>query len=102
MTLLQAACIIITSQLLLVLTSVSGQSNVDNNRIIGGKEAASGTFPYAVSLADDIGSFCGGSLISSDAVLTAAHCQGGRSNKVVVGRRDLSDVASGEEIPVSV
>ena len=94
MTLVQ---VLIISNLVL---SVFGQ--IDNNRIIGGQEAAPGRFPYAVSIADNIGSFCGGSLISSDVVLTAAHCQGGSSyNKVIVGRHDLSG-SSGEEIPVSV
>lgn len=42
-----------------------------NERIIGGKEMNSGRFPYAVALADDIGQFCGGSLIAEDVVLTA-------------------------------
>ena len=42
-----------------------------NERIIGGKEMNDGRFPYAVALADDIGQFCGGSLIAEDVVLTA-------------------------------
>ena len=58
-----------------------------NLRIIGGEEAESGNFPYAVSfqclatdcpelepykLPDGNVPFCGGSLISRDVVLTAA------------------------------
>lgn len=74
-------------------------SPVDNNRIIGGKEAVAGKFSYVVSLADDIGHFCGGSLIAPDIVLTAAHCQGGSYN-IVVGRQDLNDERSGEVIPM--
>ena len=74
-------------------------SPIDNNRIIGGKEAVAGKFSYVVSLADDIGHFCGGSLIAPDIVLTAAHCQGGSYN-IVVGRQDLNDERSGEVIPV--
>jgi trypsin len=45
---------------------------------------------------DNIGHFCGGSLIAKDMVLTAAHCQGG-SYKVVIGRHNLNS-KSGESI----
>ena len=74
-------------------------SPLDNTRIIGGKEAVAGKYSYVVSLADDIGHFCGGSLIAPDVVLTAAHCQGG-SYDIIVGRQDLSDEHVGEVIPV--
>lgn len=50
-------------------------------RIIGGEEAGSGEFPWMVALASNGYSydpyqsqFCGGSLIASQWVLTAAHC----------------------------
>ncbi|KAL7513499.1 hypothetical protein ACHAXN_010601 [Cyclotella atomus] len=76
------------------------ESQPDNSRIIGGKEAVAGRFPYAVALSDSVGQFCGGSLIAEDVVLTAAHCQGSDYN-IVVGRHDLSDESLGEAIPVS-
>ena len=44
------------------------------NRITGGSLASRGQFPWQVGLIINGGSFCGGSLISSRWVLTAAHC----------------------------
>lgn len=44
-------------------------------RIVGGEPAAAGVWPWMVSLQDPAsGHFCGGSLIASDLVVTAAHC----------------------------
>jgi trypsin len=65
-------------------------------RIIGGGATNSARFPYAVSIQDSIGHFCGGSLIAPDMILTAAHCQGGSYN-AVIGRHNLSS-NSGESI----
>ena len=69
-----------------------------SKRIIGGIESPLGRHPYAVSLQDDRGHFCGGSLIAPDVVLTAAHCAGG-THEAVVGRHDLDARDEGEEIP---
>lgn len=88
-----------TEQANQVTDNSNHDSPLDNNRIIGGKEAVARKFSYVVSLADDIGHFCGGSLIAPDVVLTAAHCQGG-SYDIIVGRQDLSDEHVGEVIPV--
>ncbi|XP_069971033.1 chymotrypsin BI-like [Penaeus vannamei] len=47
-------------------------------RIVGGTEAAPHSWPHQVALFIDNSQFCGGSLISSEWVLTAAHCMDGR------------------------
>ncbi|EJK64760.1 hypothetical protein THAOC_14473, partial [Thalassiosira oceanica] len=71
---------------------------LQRNRIIGGSEAQEDRYSFAVSLQDRIGHFCGGTLISPDTVLSAAHCGGGGYD-IVVGRHDHGD-RDGEAIGV--
>ena len=64
--------------------SECGISSVHNfgNRIVGGREALRGEFPWMVSIQmwdfDDYGGswyhHCGGSILNKQWVLTAAHC----------------------------
>lgn len=68
----------------------------DDTRIINGNEARPHEHPFTVSLEDDQGHFCGGSLITRNCVLTAAHCAGGRY-RAVLGRHDL-DSSKGQVI----
>ena len=50
-------------------------------KIVGGKEASPFTYPWLVALADQytIEPFCAGFIISSNTILTAAHCLTGRN-----------------------
>ena len=57
--------------------SLGSASSDPEHHIIGGKDAGSGDYPFIISMADNLGHFCGGSLIARDLVLTAAHCLGG-------------------------
>ena len=42
--------------------------------IVGGTAASAGDFPFIASLQVRGGHYCGGSIINSDTIVTAAHC----------------------------
>ncbi|XP_054553598.1 chymotrypsinogen B-like [Talpa occidentalis] len=55
-------------------------------RIVNGKTAVPGSWPWQVSLLDSIGfHYCGGSLINESWVVTAAHCKVRTFHNVVAG-----------------
>lgn len=73
--------------------------------VVGGTNAAEGSLPFMAALQDGSGfSFCGGSVIASTWVLTAAHCVSDGSAAdlyVVTGRTNLDDTSKGQRIKVA-
>jgi len=78
-----------------------GERKVVRERIVGGQNAQRYEYPWQVALVWNYGYdvFCGGSLLSSRTVLTAAHCQQNPEDfMVVVGLYDTSDPGSAQRI----
>ena len=73
------------------------------NRIVGGSEVVPHSIPWQVGLVS-IGyrtPFCGGTLIGSRHVLSAAHCtEGDRNFEVIVGEHDLYNHRDGTVMEV--
>jgi len=71
-----------------------------STKIVGGTTAGKNEFPWQVGLVRPGSSqpFCGGTLLSSDTVLTAAHCKTDVNNfRVVLGEHDITR-SDGEQI----
>lgn len=79
--------------------------------VINGRAATEGELPFmaAIQTAEDGFTFCGGSVISGEWILTAGHCVHDAENEVyepkalqvVTGRTDLRNKGAGEVIAVS-
>lgn len=70
------------------------------DKIVGGRDAVAGEFPWQISLQSNSGShFCGGSILDANYILTASHCVDGSSPssmRVVAGILRRSDSSSGQ------
>nr|XP_027209997.1 chymotrypsin BII-like [Penaeus vannamei] len=98
--LLFVACVVVTGnpaagkpwhwKSLKPLVNPRGSPKTGGTRIVGGTEAVPHSWPHQVALFVDFLYFCGGSLISSEWVLTAAHCVDRHlSVEVVLGAHNL-------------
>merc|ERR1719450_1637447 len=82
-----------------------GVPQVNRNRIIGGQPAVKNEYPWLVALFRS-GSgrpFCGGVLLSSRTVLTAAHCKVYPNSQIIVhvGEHDVTRDDGEEKIRIS-
>ncbi|XP_053689216.1 brachyurin-like [Sabethes cyaneus] len=73
-------------------------------RIVGGYVATPGQFPYQVALVSQFpegGALCGGSVLSANFILTAAHCVDQASGgTVILGAQDRTDAAEAGQVRI--
>merc|ERR1711933_336080 len=71
-----------------------GVPQVNRNRIVGGQPAVKNEYPWLVALfrSGSARPFCGGVLLSSRTVLTAAHCNVYPNSQVIahIGEHDVT------------
>ncbi|XP_016069429.1 PREDICTED: ovochymase-2 [Miniopterus natalensis] len=71
------------------------------SRIVGGRQVVKGSYPWQVSLKQRQKHICGGTIISPQWVITAAHCVANRNIasalNVTAGKHDLSHTEPGEQ-----
>jgi len=85
--------------------SMAGQCGVPavqgGSRIVGGYEAVPHSFPWMAALFVDEQWFCGGTIISDEWVLTAAHCANGASSmRVMLGAHNVREATEEGRIEV--
>lgn len=83
-----------------------GRANRGTGKIIGGVQAEPNEFPWQVGLValsstGEVEGFCGGSLVSEDAVLTAAHCVvGAKKIGLFLGAHDIDSTSETNRVYV--
>merc|ERR1712209_170279 len=77
-------------------------NNWDDTKIVGGHEAAHHEWPWQVALFIDDAWFCGGSLISDEWVMTAAHCADGASYfDIMAGAHNVRESSEPNRVEVT-
>lgn len=73
---------------------LAGRARATVPRIVGGRESMPGAYPWMAAIGYRTGSgtfnYCGGTLVASNWVLTAAHCQVLPGDVVTIGRHDMT------------
>ena len=72
----------------------AGDKASAQTKIVGGQTAEEGAWPWIVALQDDWGQFCGGTLVSPEWVVTAAHCTAGMSAEQITIRYGFNVLSS--------
>ncbi|TRY78901.1 hypothetical protein TCAL_01704 [Tigriopus californicus] len=68
-------------------------------KIVGGQEVVPNSYPFVVALFVDGLYFCGGSILSDNRILTAAHCVDGRTYiEVVAGAHNVQQDEPDQEV----
>merc|ERR1719180_494792 len=81
---------------------ICGLENPGKERIVGGHEAAENEWPWQVALFIDDAWFCGGSIISDEYVLTAAHCADGASYfDVMAGAHNVRESSEPHRVEIT-
>ncbi|KAK4873168.1 hypothetical protein RN001_015197 [Aquatica leii] len=78
----------------LVVAFVAYVFALSEDKIVGGTLASQGQFPYQVSQRRNKRHYCGGSIIDTNTILTAAHCVDGKDSttlNIVVGSNKLNE-----------